>query len=423
MLLQDSPTISGRTAVDASLRRLRTAGIDAPAREQLAANGGAGHALVASLAALLDAPGAMAAFADRLRQALHNNGAASITLTEPGDTSGASQVLETFCTQLREAGVPPSLRLTLCLAHGGMPLRAFVLVTRYLLGNGPRYVLLDADQDRSEQTWSYLWRLRRSRWAVLPCYGSVASTPCPLLTAEQASALLPAHAARVPPSSAWLPLRLHLPRLADADGWIRTETLEHSLAVAMDAAETLLGEACWAHTDLQCDALANRRIALLVTGFGDLVVMRHGDPSDLTVLRSLTRLARRIYATVWRRSAELARNGELLPALAQTDPQVVASDGRRCERWSGQWRAAMQRCAVRHRNLMLMSPYSVLPADRDGCAEFANLLPVIATADAWSFAAAPGFRGWNSRQFKHFHLRARAEICRRHDASIIATKV
>ena len=72
--------------------------------------------------------------------------------------------------------------------------------------------------------------------------------------------------------------------------------------------------------------------------------------------------------------------------------------------------AARRRAAVRHRNLLAISPYSVLPSQSACDPAYADLLPLLAIADAWAFSGGHRFEGWNLSQFKHFHTRARAII-------------
>ena len=78
---------------------------------------------------------------------------------------------------------------------------------------------------------------------------------------------------------------------------------------------------------------------------------------------------------------------------------------------------------MRHRNLLAISPYAVLPRRSHAHAGFTDLLPVIRQADTWAFAPAASFDGWNINQFKHFHKRARAIIQGSQDAAVIAAGV
>jgi hypothetical protein len=78
---------------------------------------------------------------------------------------------------------------------------------------------------------------------------------------------------------------------------------------------------------------------------------------------------------------------------------------------------------MRHRNLLVMSPYAIIPTDASPTADFSDLLPVIALADAWAFGAPPDFSGWTAAEYRHFHRRARATIQGSHSASFVAAGV
>ena len=363
-----------------------------------------------------------------VRQQLAKNMAVTLTLQQLGEGGDAIQALEGFCSRLRDAGTPGGSQLGICLGAPSIPLRAYALITRSSFGGGPRYVLLDGMQMQHQAAeadvdgmWEYLWRHRSSRWAVLPAYGESVSTPCPLLADEAANAVLPGSGIQAPAGSAWLPVRLHLPHFADDKGVVCFETLDKALVACVDAGDRLLDQHCWPSARMHDDARANRRMAIQVAGFGDLVRLQKKDPSDLGVLQSLSKLAEHVRTTVWRHSARIARRSDLLPAIAQHEPPPGACVHHN-RNWADRWQAAVERSAVRHRNLIVMSPYAVLPVNDSGCAAFADLLPVIAYADAHSFAAPPPFRSWKMEQFSRFHRRAWAVMQRRNAVSLVATR-
>jgi hypothetical protein len=354
-----------------------------------------------------------------------------MTLSKLGEPDDAIQVLEMFCKQMRDAGAPNSALVGVCLDAPSVPLRAYALITRCWFGNGPRYVMPGdthmqhpPGQSGDLRYWKYLWRHRDTRWGVLPVYGDIVSTPCPLLGDEPADAVLPTFGIQAPAGSAWLPLNLHLPRFADSRGAVDLSALTKTLITCIDIGEQTIDQQSWPTMRMRRDAQINRRLAIQLTGIGDLVRMRGASPSDLSVLQSLNKLLEHVRSTVWNRSAELARGCDLLPAIARHQPALAVSDGQHNLDWDARWQAAVERCAVRHRNLLIISPYAVLPGDGDGdaCAAYTDLLPLIGFADAHSFATTAPLAGWKFKDFCRFHRRAWAVIQRRNGASLVAMR-
>jgi len=159
---------------------------------------------------------------------------------------------------------------------------------------------------------------------------------------------------------------------------------------------------------LEDSIVENRRLALLVKGIGDLVLRRARDPADFDCLRELHSDLAAIRSAVDETSAHQARRRGPLPALFL--PPRAWFDGDHAEQWLQHFEAARRREAVRHRNLLAMSPYSVMPSGSGCDPAFADLLPLLAFADAWAFSDPPRLENWNLNQFKHFHTRARAII-------------
>jgi len=391
--------------------------------------GSPGVSMAVAVQSLLQSKPSLHELAATVRRHVLQMTPVTLTLSELGDSTVATQALETFCGQLRNAGVPASPLIGLCLSGPSTPLRAYALITRCWLGNGPRYVIpgesrmrhLSGESDAA-QYWRYLWRHRGTRWAVLPAYGDSVSTPCALLAGEKANAVLPTTGIQAPAGSAWLPLRLHLPQFADDHGAVRLQALTRSLVACVDRGERLIDLQTWPTGSMQRDAHMNRRIAIQITGIGDLVRMRRADPSNLAVLQSLVELMEHVRTTVWDRSAELARGADLLPAIARHEPALTVPEGQHHVHWAARWHAAVERCAVRHRNLLVISPYAVLPAGGDACAAYADLLPLIAGADAHSFATHGSLQSWKFKDFCRFHRRAWAVMQRRNGVSLIATR-
>lgn len=374
------------------------------------------------------APEQLAPQLERVRSLLLSGVAVTLTLNDAG--AGSSRRIERLLRKLRRAVVAPcidSRLLGLAVAAEEMPLPAFLLMSKILLGQGPRYVVLEAAHlDRggladASPAWTALYQQRTWRWGLRPVYGGDSRTRCPLLSDEQTPALSSANAIRVPVDSAWLCLELFVCRFANRHGQVDNGKLQAALQQALDTADQLFDHLHWCDREQRRDAASNRRIGFVLQGIGDLVLLRGADPADIECLRYLDRLIAGIHECLWDRSRCLASSRGLLPALAARDPSrgVAAAEQRR--NWQSRWHAALASVAVRHRNLLVMSPYSVMPQSGAGDRrDFADLLPLLAHADACSFAPAMDFSGWSISEFKNFHCRAHAILQRRNAATFVA---
>jgi hypothetical protein len=258
-------------------------------------------------------------------------------------------------------------------------------------------------QARAESNWRVLWRT-----CLMPVYGGFVRSICPLLADEAATAVLPVTGLNVPQGSAWLAFGLNLAKLADASGRLDPDSLGALLDEAIQLADKLLDRAMPPTVAQRRDATDNRRLAFLVEGVGDLVARRARDPADFACLHELQTEMLAIREAINLASAREARRLGPLPALSL--PFHEWFDGQQQARWRKHFEAARRRAAVRHRNLLAMSPYSVLPSQSACDPAYADLLPLLAFADAWAFSGGRRFDGWNLSQFKHFHTRARAII-------------
>jgi len=146
----------------------------------------------------------------------------------------------------------------------------------------------------------------------------------------------------------------------------------------------------------------------MLGGFGELVAQNGDDPGDFAVLNRLSGIAAGIRRVLKDESTKLVALSGPVPALSPIDLTAAWLPGSGRELWQSAWQDALQKCAVRHRNLVVMSPASVLPPGADG--RYADLLPVIAHADAWSFASPVVLAGAGPTAWRAFHHRARAVI-------------
>jgi hypothetical protein len=375
-------------------------------------------------------------FLRRVAALVHDGIPVTLSLRELGPGDSGVKVFEDFCCKVRAfLGADKALmsRIGLSLHSHQIPLQAYLLISRTLLGCGPRYVILDSlqmqhhkqtkVQEETERNWLFLWRHRDLEHALIPVYGAGVRTGCPLLGDEAAEAVLPVHGVQVPVGSAWLPVRLHLPRFADPKGQVTWPHLQPALESCVDIGDQLLDVLSWSTPCQRSDAWLNRRLAVTITGIGGLVQKRGNDPTCLKCLRWIDETIGRIRKTLWDRSHIIAGQAGLLPALVRADPSGGLCDLSHKENWQRRWRLALASSAVRNRNLLVMSPHSVLPESSDNMLSFADLLPVLCHADAYSFLGQPSLGNWNIRHFRTFHTRAWAVMQRRNAHSLVAAGV
>jgi len=336
-----------------------------------------------------------------------------------------------FCAVLgdfRRPGEHPAF----CIHSHQLPLDRYRAEADRALGAGARYVQLDGLQmqpaagrvrDRSAANWQAVWRARTAGNPLLPVYGGFARSSCPLLADEAAVDVLPASGLQVPAGAGILAVRADLAAFADDAGRVDERSLAAALEATLEAAEQYFDSDCWATRAQRQDAVANRRIAFIVTGIGDLVLRQGADPSSLACLRSLDELLAGMRQVLRDVSACRAREHGPLPSLDGYAALGAWFAGSHGETWQACFDAARRRSATRNRNLMAMSPYAVLPASGRADPRCMDLLPLIRHADTWSFAGRPPLDGWNINEFKHFHERARAVIRASQAPALIAAGV
>jgi hypothetical protein len=375
-------------------------------------------------------------FLRRVAEAVHNGIPVTLSLKELGPDESGVEVLEGFCSAVRsffDADKTLLSMIGLSLHSHQIPLQAYLLISRTLLGSGPRYVVLDSlqmkhhdnsrVQEETEKNWSFLWRQRELENPLVPAYGAAVRTGCPLLGDEAAEAVLPAYGLQVPAGSAWLPIGLHLPRFADDKGQLGWPLLQSVLESCIDLGDQLLDVLSWTTACQRSDAMLNRRLAIVVSGVGDLVQLHGNDPGCLKCLQWVDGIMKRVRKILWDRSHVIAGQTGLLPALARADPSGGLCDHSHRQNWQRRWHLAVASSAVRHRNLLVMSPYSVLPEGSDETPGYTDLLPVLSHADAYAFDGQPALQSWNIGHFRKFHTRAWAVMQQQNARSLIAAGV
>ena len=372
----------------------------------------------------------------RIALLAHEQVPLTLAIWELGAEDESISALEDFCAIVRAAltaeGLEPA-DIGISMQSHLVPLKAYLVISTALLGCGPRYIVLDSLQMRhhecdivqaeAQDNWSFLWSVRNASPTVIPAYAAGVTTRCPLLGDETATAILPEGGQQAPVQSAWLPMRISLPDFSDGRGRIDWDSLETSLRLAVDTGDRILEHLYWHLPQQRNDAWHNRRLAISIDGVGDLVVERGADPKDLHCLKWIDEAVARIHATLWDRTRTLAQRTEPLPALLSNWPAVSWDCDIKKSNWDVRWRRAVANCAVRHRNLLVMSPYAVLPKCSAASYDFVDLLPALHHADAFSFGTPrnEGFR--NCTEFATFHRRAWAVMQRRNAASLVAAGV
>ena len=356
--------------------------------------------------------------------------AVTVTVADPSAEAASDRLAkfrQRFCEFLDAAAVDRQL-LGLCLSAGELPSPEFRTDFRRRLGDGPRYVLLPLGQFCHAATVTNdVWRLLQYSESggprFWPVYPAGVRSHCPLLSAESGGSVIPDTGITAPSGSAWLPIGLDISRFADASGSIDESRLDRALDGCIEFGDWLIDRLSWFDVRQQHDAQANRRLAVTVTGLGELVHRRGEDPASFRCLRDLDQVVTAIHEGLWLRSQRLAERLGPLPSLLEKQPSAAWRDETHRQDWLMRWRNTLSKVQVRHRNLLVLSPYAMLPSACPASPDYADLLPVLAHADAFSFAGPPSLAHWNTSDFKGFHQRIQALAERRNTASFVAAGV
>ena len=313
-------------------------------------------------------------------------------------------------TRFADASRAAGLRRRLQLA-GATPLDAGAPAAQ-------NYVLL-GDVDHGDRLWGALWELRAEP-GINTAFAERVMPQCPLLSAERGRAIVSSIGLQAPAESAWVCMGIDLARFLNHDLEIDEPALKRCLETCVDIGEALHDTLAWPSADMQHDAWLNRRLAIVLSGFGDLLRMKGLAPADHESLRFLNQLLLWLRMNAQSRSRALAVQGETLPAISLSDPSHALPRGSIRDDWRRRWREAVRATLVRHRNLLVISPWSLFPSAARADYEYAELLPLLRHSDACSFNRKISIDHWNFNQFKHFHQRARAVLKQRVATSQIA---
>jgi hypothetical protein len=284
------------------------------------------------------------------------------------------------------------------------------------------YFVVDPDTEVAPQhaalVWQRLWELRDLApiGAVMP---AVVSSPCPLLPNEVANATLVATLTQVPSGTAWVSVDIDLMRYARADGSLQLAALESALRSAVELGERRHVETRWRDAEQSEDSRINRRLAVFVRGWGDLVRARAMDPRAIAALRHVEGLADHVGGILEDASRKAAAQHGHCPALDVAGAQVLHHGGEMNERW----RRAVTDNALRHRNLLTLSPWDVFPRGEPADFSWMNLLPIIRKANSVSLQRGVDISFWSAGDFRAFHERVCAILRTASDTPLLAQQV
>jgi len=256
---------------------------------------------------------------------------------------------------------------------------------------------------------------------ILSLEPAVVTSLCPLLAAEAAEDFLPQVCMRVPKHSAWIPFQLDLAAYADANGDVSEVPLERALHDCVDDGDELHDRTDWVEPLIEYDSWLNRRLAIALRGWGDIVDRRGADPESLRTLRDMEALAEWVCTTLHDRSRQLAARREWCPALDEASALVLQQKQSRAVK--RRLKQAIRHVAVRHRNLTSISPWDVFPRGKRADLRYADLLPLTRFADSLSFQCDANISDWNVNDFNSFCQRIAAIVRCNKGAGLVAKQV
>jgi len=284
------------------------------------------------------------------------------------------------------------------------------------------YFVVDPDREVSPQqsalVWQRLWEMRDLApiTAVLP---AVVSSPCPLLPDEAASAVVVPVRSQVPEDTAWIPLEVDLSQYLGSDGTLRLALLDAALRARVEEGERRHDTTSWPNQAQRYDSWLNRRLSIFVRGWGDVIGARNIDPESIAALRDVRALASHVSNTLADASRAVAERNGYCPALDVAGARVQ----RHGTEMDVRWRRAVADNALRHRNLLTMSPWDVFPRHEPADLRYLNLLPILVCANSVSYRRDVDICHWNVNEFKGFYTRVSAILSRSSDVSLIAKQV
>ena len=266
--------------------------------------------------------------------------------------------------------------------------------------------------------WAYLWEMRDFT-PVSVVVPTVVTSPCPLLAEENADAILSSTGMQVPQGSAWVPMQVDVSAFETRKGGIRLGELEAALHDCVDRGDTMHDAQSWSSRAMRYDSWLNRRLAISIRGWGELVRNRGADPAAFQTLKDLEDLASFICETMRARSRILARERGYCPAVDLAGASIPAGG----KEITLRWQRAVDDSALRHRNLISMSVWDIFPPQRPADTRYFDLLPILRCANCLSFRRDVDIKHWNVNEFRRFYERVSAILQCNIDAGQIAKQV
>ena len=216
-------------------------------------------------------------------------------------------------------------------------------------------------------------------------------------------------------------MQVDLAAFANSDGSLAMTSLKNTLEACVDDGDKLHDQTEWGEPLVEYDSWLNRRLAIALRGWGDIVECRGEDPGCLQTLRDMEELAAWACRVLHDRSRVLAASSNWCPALDEAGALVMQT--RQSRRWGRRWKQAVRDVAVRHRNLTTISPWDMFPRNAPADLRYADLLPLTRFADSLSFQRDVSIQHWNVNDFKGFYERLAAIVRCNDDAGLVAKQV
>lgn len=235
-----------------------------------------------------------------------------------------------------------------------------------------------------------------------------------LVGMERPDTVMPLSLFEAPGNTAWLGMQFDLSAIPAEQIERGIGHLRKLVRVGVRLADNLIDAVDWPSGRLRDDALANRRLAAHVTGIGDLV-LRHGlNPEDFSTLRLIQRWLRLFKRQLLRESLLLARERGPYAAL-DAEGLVQALAPRYGE---ARARRIIARRSPRHRQLLALSPYCVLPRGPSTipAGAWLNLLPAIGIADNLTMYGSQARTLLGRTDYERLLRSTRALLCNRTSA-------
>jgi hypothetical protein len=228
--------------------------------------------------------------------------------------------------------------------------------------------------------WPMLTAASHSDPGILPVPAMASRPLSGLHSVERGQCVMPASLFEVPAETAWLVLNV------DARCMGAPRMLRSQLATCLRFADNLIDNVAWPCSGLRLDAVLNRRVAINITGIGDMLLEQGRDPASSRTFTELRRWLLFVRRCFVHESVYLARRRGPFPELGVSElvatlaPHYGARNARRL----------VSHRSMRHRHLLALSPFSILPssAGLSRLDRWLHLVPVIGCADTLSMSGS-----------------------------------